>query len=934
MNGYPGSDPGRAIGVTSVGPLKGLTSPRPRPLPNPLFLHCAVFLPGNRVLSDETFRVTAIEGNEGVSEPYEFQLTLHGNTRAAPAAPLRFEAIMGRPVTLGIQYRTFNAPNAESGAAGAAGDLYAFQRVIEGDAAGPDLSVFSGIVSSFSMSEPGVYRLSVRPALWKLTITNRYEVYSQQTICAVIRTLLQRHQMSEDDFSLDAVGGMASSRTQDWMQAGETDYEFLSRLMSKCHIYYYFVQSGRNHKVVFANRAAYRPVFASDQPLRYSYTSTDELGSAQRDVISQYSYQESLTSSGVRGIFTRQHAAWEENTVAAFETYQTPVQRYPGDLPFNQYKIFQYGAGPDEVDEFARTTAAVLQTSASRLSGSSYCAQFRVGHTFRMTGADSYGGEPSPIRPTLEGRRFVLNKVTHRADLDGHYSNEFEAVESSGVITPFSMAETQQGAVVAEVVAGPGGTDPSNWRYYQNQENFSWGTQQFTDTEAVAGEQTLAAKGVFVQFSTDAPGAPPTWVKLSASMVTVPEIGVSVLVARAQDESELPEIQSVVQANGALDIVPDDINALTWTASTRIGSSYSTQYSDGLSIRYGARSQAQLTSAINLVESKYNAQPQRFRDTSYSQGGSYSFSCSEADADTGSNEEEMLGPYYAGASDLLSASESFGSTYNRRYGSVSSDFSNIGISYSNSTVGTTISTSVISGNSTSTSTINGTSTSTSAIGTSISTNTVTGDSTSTNVNIGNVTTTSTVNGISNNSSTTGPSTASNTVNGDSVTTSVNNGDVTSTSTITGTSNNSSTISTSISNNTVTGDSTSTTRIDGVNRSTTTMNTSRETSVMKSQSSSSAIGARNSNSAVGVSNSNDAIGLNNTNNVVGVTLSLSATGVATDVSAIGVSNRVSVVGMLNTLDIVGGGFKGEMGPGQKKLDLSGVVISIPDLQITL
>ena len=47
-----------------------------------------------------------------------------------------------------------------------------------------------------------------------------------------------------------------------------------------------------------------------------------------------------------------------------------------------------------------------------------------------------------------------------------------------------------------------------------------------------------------MRFSTDDEDSEPVWVKLAPSMQTVPEIGVTVLVTRAQDESELPEIQS------------------------------------------------------------------------------------------------------------------------------------------------------------------------------------------------------------------------------------------------------------------------------------------------------------------------------------------------------------------------------------------------------
>ena len=113
----------------------------------------------------------------------------------------------------------------------------------------------------------------------------------------VIASIMRTHYI---DYSLDAVSGndnIAISRTQDWLQAGESDYEFLRRLMAKAHIYYYFQHTGNGHTVVFANRAAYPKAFG-DRPLRYTHTAINELGLQQNDVVFQYSYQQSLSSSG------------------------------------------------------------------------------------------------------------------------------------------------------------------------------------------------------------------------------------------------------------------------------------------------------------------------------------------------------------------------------------------------------------------------------------------------------------------------------------------------------------------------------------------------------------------------------------------------------------------------------------------------------------
>lgn len=679
--------------------------------PSPaLFLYCALFLARNRLVSDETFRLVSFQGQESVSEPFEYQLELHANTSPQHGKPLGFDEVIGRPVTVGIQYPSDYTQEEMS---------VRFRQALRGDPAGEELSLFNGIVTSFSMEIPGVYRLTMKPALWRMSLTNAYAIHKQMNVCDAIAKLLDRHRIA---YSLDAISGTDNSavaRIQDWLQAGETDLEFLRRLMGKSHLYYYFVHSGTSHKIVFANQpeTPYPYVFASRKPLRYTSTGIDELGLAQCDVISQYSYQRSLSSSAVRGVMTRQEAAWEQDPVAQFQTYTANSNSDLGDLPFNRYKIYQYGCSNDEAQHFTHATSSAMESAASQFSGSSYCAHFRVGHQFGVTGDDMADSSPMPVRPSLEGQRFVLTQVKHQASADGGYTNEFQSTEASGFIAPFSIQETQQGMILARVTAKAGDPPVQDWRYY-TADYFDPETNTIIDNGCP--NPKLNAMGVYVRFATDPEGSEPVWVKLAPHMQSVPEIGVTVLVSRAQDESELPEIQSIIQSNGSMTIMPS-----TWTANTHVGSSYSTSYGDSQGIRFGKNSKADLSHGVGIVSSSYDSG--KYRDTSYSQGASYSFNVSESNATATSDSGELWGPY-GGASDLLSASETFGSSYSRLHASVNSSFSKIGTSYNKSSTDKSVNDSTV-GMQDSTSMV-GMNTSASLVGMSTSSD-ITGSTTST-----------------------------------------------------------------------------------------------------------------------------------------------------------------------------------------------------------
>jgi type VI secretion system secreted protein VgrG len=862
--------------VNSIGQsaISAIENPSPA-----LFLHSAIFLRGNRIVSDETFRLVNFQGQESTSEPFDYQLELHGNTSPLHGAPFKFDDLIGRPVTVGIQYPSDYTQDEMSDR---------FQRAVRGGSTGQELSLFNGIVTSFTMEIPGVYRISMKPALWKLALTNRYMIHHQMNVRDAIASILDTHRIA---YSMDAVSGdenPAVARIQDWLQAGEADLDFVRRLMGKAHLYYYFTHTGNGHKIVFANRPAYANVYASGQSLRYTYTGTDETGLAQSDVISQYSYQRSLTSSAVCGVFTRQEAAWEADPVAQFQSFHADSRPDLGELPFNQYKIYQYGCSNDEVRHFTDRTTEAMESSGSVFSGSSFCAHFRVGHQFSVTGKLSDDMHPSSVQPSLEGQRFVLTQVKHQATAEGGYQNEFQSTESSGFIAAYSIQETQQGTVLARVVSLGGANPPSDWRFYQPTV-FDPETNAIVDTQGT--EQKLNAMGVYVQFSTDEKDDPPVWVKLAPHMQTVPEIGVTVIVTRAQDESELPEIQSIIQSNGSMVIMPSK-----WTANSHVGSSYSTNYGDGQSIRFGTKSAPDLDTAVGIVTSHYDSK--NYRDTSYSQGAGYSFSTADSCAGNPPNATELFGPY-AGATDLLNASESFGSSYSRQYAQVTSNFSNIGTSYGKSkigksenystTTGTSYSETTHGGNITSITTINADSSNTSKqTGKSTTSNTITGNTDNTNVNTGSIT-------------------SHTTVNGDTTNTSTNNGDVTAT-------------------NTITGVNSTTTKI-GVSNSNDATGLSNRNNVVGLTNSNSLTGVSVNVSATGASSENSATGATMQMSAVGASLSISARGTATDTTYTGNANSVSLTGLSTRVDVSGPGSTLNSKPVESEMDMKGMSINM-------
>lgn len=844
---------------------------------NNLYLHFALWLADGRIVGAERFRAHSLQGREGISSPFEFNLELRGNTETEQALPLDFEQLVGRPATAAVNLDSAFGPHSPSN-----GARERFARAIAGEKV-PGLSCFNGIISDFAMAEPGVYHATIRPALWRLALTNRYRMHSQRNIRDAIAGVLKEHGVEHSVASLNDAGNPAVSRVQDWLQAGESDLEFITRLMGRAHLYYYFVHSGNRHQLVLANRANYPPVLESGEPLRYCYSNAEALGQEDPTAITQYQYRQSLASSDVCGVFTRQENAWEKDPVAGYRSFTARDEISPGQLPFSFHRIYQYGVSTEEVQRHVRYQADRLQTSATSFSGASHCALFHCGHQFTVSAGNRDKQNPDPVRPALEGKSFVLTQVQHQCSQDGNYQNSFQATEAGGLVTPFSLAETHQGSLLARVV---GHDRPGDWRYYEKN---SFDPQSSSATDADANPARSGLKGVRVVFSTDAGESQPEWVKLAPHMQTVPEVGAMVWVSRANDDSELPEVQNTVQSNGSRVIMPSG-----WTAHTNVGSNYSTGYGDSKSVRYGAFSRSDLAQATALVENRYAeghkrsefkdsqcCDGEKFKDVSYSRGAGYNYSTAES-----------------GRSGLLSQGESIGCNYHHSEGAETWNHSDYdyarsesynrdtdsystisGKSYSESTVGESESHSHIKGKSSSYHLADGLSYSENTLQDSESHHTVRGYNKSY----------STVYGESYSESTNKAKVESkNTYKDEVKTTTTHDGKVTS-------------------DTTHNADVESTTTITGTQNSTVTITSEISKKAIGAQSDSSAVGASNSNSAVGVQNSNSATGVSNHNSATGYSLNLSATGASHTVHAVGEALDISFTGVSQSINIVGTGF---------------------------
>lgn len=660
-----------------------------------------------QVINSNYLRLISLQGQEQVSQPYEFTLVLRGNALNdvpipqqtpdsdfadlpnlnKPTAPL--PTIQGVADSLLAQWGRVKLGYSDHFKPDSPDDTYPVDA--------PDsyhhlpARYFSGIVSSVSLSGPGEYTVQLASPLLPLTLRNRYHVYKNLPIAGVIVELLAPELVRYgENFHVDVTGvsGLSASRTQDWLQAGETDYAMLQRLMNKAAIHFYFIHREDSLTLVFSNQPSHQqdvqvPGMADGTVrLRYSYTDIKELGRQQWDLFGNLSYKTQLTPNGVQSVLAHRESNWETNAVAKYTSY--PVVDNAGDqTDYHFYKTFSYGVNQDESKESLDYIDQQIACQQTTLTGEStnYCLS--PGYAFTLTqqainpfidstdatldptgtlvGTDTNNSHPftaDELMPAqFDGRTFIVTKITHQVSEHTPYSGQVEATPlptghektaTEVLITPFDIQDTQQGQVLATVVES---AVPKS-SYFFEKSDFS--TEIAATSFGIADKTSKVSKdkqiGCVVQFATDEGTSINHWVALSDDSQTAPAVGSMVMIGRAGNESELPQIQQVLSSHGAKTIQPTLWNNNSWMFNTNWGSNCNTNYGDSLNIHFGSAATPDLKTAMNIVQSAYDnptVLSAKFGGANYDMGCSFSYSTTSNGAKGLANASVSQGSHFS-----------------------------------------------------------------------------------------------------------------------------------------------------------------------------------------------------------------------------------------------------------------------------------------------
>jgi type VI secretion system VgrG family protein len=291
---------------------------------------------------DEVFSVLRFEGDEGISRLYEFNIELLSDN-----ADIDIDRVLQQPATLILQQ-------------------------------GDDQRRIQGVVSHFDavrkVNNQILYRARLVPRLWELSLYHTNEVYLQMTVPEIIEAVLAEAGFETVDYDLTGLQGEYKA----WpykCQYGESHLDFISRLMERDGIYYYFCAGDAGEKLIFCDQMMLQEYLPAPV-VRYSAESSLEINALTNAVQSFVCQQQRLPYKVILKDYNDDKPSVDIKGEAVID-----------DSANKSSEIYVWGQNietPEEGEQLAQIRAEQIRAGKQRFHGESTVCRLVPGYFFTM----------------------------------------------------------------------------------------------------------------------------------------------------------------------------------------------------------------------------------------------------------------------------------------------------------------------------------------------------------------------------------------------------------------------------------------------------------------------------------------------------------------------------------------------------------------------
>ncbi|KAB8313478.1 type VI secretion system tip protein VgrG, partial [Erwinia endophytica] len=411
------------------------------------------------LLGEPALVLTKLEGEEAYSSLYTYTLTVKTPANYLipwqSASNIDIKALIGKEMTVEIEL-----------------DGNGFDELL---GVGQGTREISGLVQRARFlgrdANQAIFEIILRPWLYLTDLTSDFKIFQQKTVVEIIEEVL-----SEYNFPVEKRLTATYPSLDFQVQYGETDFNFIERLMEEWGIYWFYEHEDQKHKLVLVDHVGAHKQSASEAYHVIQYM--PETPKADQEYISRFEFQETITSG-----------KWYTNDYDFTKSRAdiSAIDSKPRQTSFNEMELYHWPGDYDQPDigeQLAKIRIEERGAVGSRAMGFGELRGIACGINFELQGypLEKANREYMVISSRLE--IIEISQLTGAGEFS--YKCEFTVQPTTKIYRhPQLAVRPKTSGPQTAVVVGPPGEDIWTDTYGRIKVRFLWdryGVNRETDS--------------------------------------------------------------------------------------------------------------------------------------------------------------------------------------------------------------------------------------------------------------------------------------------------------------------------------------------------------------------------------------------------------------------------------------------------------------------
>ncbi len=401
-----------------------------------------------QLLGEQALVISKLDGEEALSSLYTYVIT--AKTPANPLIPWQaasnvdLKSLIGKEMTVEIE--------------------------LDGNGLGALIGIGQGVREISGMvqkaryigrdANQALYEIVIRPWLHLAELTTDFKIFQQKTVVNIIDDVL-------GDYNFPYEKRLSGSYPQlDFqVQYGESDFNFIERLMEEWGIYWFFEHNEGKHKLILVDNVGAHKRSPSEAYHVIQYSADDP--KLDEEYISQFHFQETITSG--RWVTNDYDFTKSRADIMALDSK-------PRKTSFNEMEIYHWPGDyeqPEIGEQLARVRMEERGALGSRSEGYGELRGIACGTNFELTGypVEKANREYLVLRSHLMVEE--IGQVTDQSEFK--YRCDFSVQPTTKIYRhPMTVPRPKTSGPQTAVVVGPPGEEIWTDEYGRVKVRFLW----------------------------------------------------------------------------------------------------------------------------------------------------------------------------------------------------------------------------------------------------------------------------------------------------------------------------------------------------------------------------------------------------------------------------------------------------------------------------